>query len=493
MGKVYLVGAGPGDEGLLTLKAQKLIENADVIVYDRLAGENILNFASEKAEKIYVGKASSQHTMKQTDINQLLVKKARENNIVVRLKGGDPFVFGRGGEEALTLEENKIPFEVVPGVTSAIAVAAYAGIPVTHRGVAKSFAVITGHEMSDESNIRWDKLATAVDTIIILMGVENLQKITQKLIENGRDKNTPAAVIQWGTKPNQRVLITTIANAAADVKEKNLTPPAIFVVGDVVKLRDKLKWYEIKPLFGKKILVTRAREQASKFSKKLKTFGATCLEIPTIKIVDPSDKYQALDSAINDINSYEFIIFTSVNGVKNFFERLKLKNLDSRALYNAKIVVIGKATAEKLSEYGVTADFMPKEFRAESVLELLKDNVEGKKVLIARAEEAREILPEELKKYGAKVEVVSAYKTISDIEHNVEFDDIDMITFTSSSTVKNFVEAFGITPLKKSKVAVIGPITESTLKSYNINADIVAEEYTIDGLIQSILNYISMT
>ncbi|MBR1396140.1 MAG: uroporphyrinogen-III C-methyltransferase, partial [Selenomonadaceae bacterium] len=370
--KVYLVGAGAGDVGLLTLKAKRLLECADVVVYDRLADDKILSYVADEAEKIYVGKSSGQHTMKQSDINQLLVNKANENKMVVRLKGGDPFVFGRGGEEALTLFENNIDFEIVPGVTSAIAVPAYAGIPVTHRGIATSFAVITGHEMSEESNIRWNKLSTGVDTLIFLMGIANLPTITQRLIDNGRASDTPAAVIQWGTKSKQRVLITTVAKAAEDVTRNKITPPAIFIVGDVVTLRDKLQWFDnpkIKPLFGKTIVVTRARAQASKLTNMLTELGANCIECPMIKIVPPSDNYKAVDAAIDVIDSYDYIIFTSANGVSHFFDRLNYKQLDSRSLYKSKIVVIGTATSAELAKHGISADFMPTEFKAEAVVD----------------------------------------------------------------------------------------------------------------------------
>ena len=489
MSKVYLIGAGPGDVDLLTLKSKYLIENADVIVYDRLADDRILNFASENAEKIYVGKAPGQHTMKQEEISQLLVDLAKRFDNVVRLKGGDPFVFGRGGEEALLLKENNIPFEIVPGVTSAIAVPAYAGIPVTHRGIATSFAVVTGHEMSEKSTLRWDKLSTGVDTLIFLMGVANLAEITQRLISNGRAANTPAAVIQNGTKAEQRTLITTVGNAAADVQREQITSPAIFIVGEVVTLRDNLKWFDIKPLFGKKILITRARSQASKLSDMLSALGAKCIEAPAIKIVNPSDDYQALDVAIAQIYKYDFIIFTSENGVKHFFERLQLKNLDTRSLANSKIAAIGSATSAELSRHGITADFVPNEFRAEALIKLIKDKVPGKKVLIPRAEEAREILPQELVKIGADVEVVPTYKTISAIEGKINLDDIDLVTFTSSSTVKNFINAVGADSLKDIKTAVIGPITAETLKSFNIKVDIEAKEYTITGLVEAILNY----
>ena len=488
---VYLIGAGAGDVGLLTIKAVEILKKAEVVIYDRLADEKILNYAPE-ARKIYVGKSSGQHTFTQEKINKILVEEGKNKKVVVRLKGGDPFVFGRGGEECLYLRENGVEFEIISGVTSAISVPAYAGIPVTHRGIATSFAVVTGHEdpTKAESTINWKNLSTGVDTLIFLMGIANLAKITEKLIENGRDKYTPAAIIENGTKFSQKVLITTLENAADEILEKNIKPPAIFIVGEVVKLREKINWFEKKVLFGKKILNTRARLQASKLTKKLEELGAEVIEFPTIKITNPTDNYKKMDFAIKNLQKYDWIIFTSTNGVEKFFERLNAFNLDSRAI-NAKIAVIGSATAEKLKNFGIIADLVPKEFFAESLIESFK-NISAKEILIVRAEKARDILPEELKKFGAEVEVVPAYKTISAVE-NVENvknllneGKIDFITFTSSSTVENFVQAVGAENLKKVKKAAIGPITAQTLKNFGIDADIIAKKFTIEGIVDEI-------
>ena len=487
---VYLIGAGPGDAGLLTVKAQEILKVAEIVIYDRLAAEKILNYVPATAEKIYVGKSAGRHTLPQEEINRLLVEKSKTAKIVVRLKGGDPFVFGRGGEEALTLRENGIDFEIISGVTSAVAVPAYAGIPVTHRGVAASFAVVTGHEdpNKSESSINWEKISTAVDTLIFLMGVENLPKITAKLIENGRAKDTPAAVIRNGTKNSQQVLVSTLEKISAEVFEKNIKPPAIFVVGEVVNLREKLKWFDTKILFGKKIVVTRTREQASKLSTQLENLGAEVLEFPTIKITAPSDNFKNLDAAIYNIKNFDWIIFTSANGVKKFFERLKLFKLDARALSNSKIAVIGSATAEKLSNFGISADIIPAEFRAESLVDALKNSVQGKNILIPRAEIAREILPLELEKFGANVTIAAAYKTIP-AEKNFDFDKIDLITFTSSSTVENFVKVAGTEILQKVTTAAIGPVTAETLKKFGVKVDIVASEFTIAGLVDAIKNF----
>ncbi len=496
-GMVYLVGAGPGDYKLISVKAVEYIQQADTIVYDRLADDRLLAYARPDVELIYVGKASSAHTMRQEDINQLLVDLAKAGKKVVRLKGGDPFVFGRGGEEALKLVENNLPFEVVPGITSAISVPAYAGIPVTHRGVATSFAVITGHEdpTKGESTMKWDKLATGVDTLVFLMGVENLPYITGQLIKNGRPANTPAAVIRWGTKPEQEVLITTVGQAAADVAAQGIKPPAIFLVGDVVQLREQLAWFDQKPLFGKTVLVTRAREQASALTAKLEALGARCLEAPAIKIVPP-ESYAELDAAIARLAAYQWLIFTSVNGVEHFFTRLSEAGGDARALAGIKVAAIGVQTAERLRTYGIKADIVPGEFRAEGIIEALKGKIEpGMKILIPRALVARDILPEKLSEMGAVVEVVPAYQTVTAATNGTMLADqlaagkIDLITFTSSSTVTNLLAILGVRGVElinKTKTACIGPITAGTCRENGIKPDVIAEEFTIDGLISAI-------
>ncbi|MBQ1416221.1 MAG: uroporphyrinogen-III C-methyltransferase [Selenomonas sp.] len=498
-GMVYLVGAGPGDYRLISMKAVDCLKMADVVVYDRLADDRILRWAPAEAEYIYVGKASSNHTMKQEDINQLLVDKAKEGKCVVRLKGGDPFVFGRGGEEGLLLRQNNLPFEIVPGITSAISVPAYAGIPVTHRAVATSFAGVTGHDdpTTGESNMRWEHLAMGVDTLVFLMGVANLPHITSKLIENGRSADTPAAVIRWGTKPEQRTLITTVGKAAEDVAKNGIKPPAIFIVGEVVKLRDSLQWFDNlaqRPLFGKRILVTRARSQASKLTAKLENLGAEVIEVPAITITDPVDLYAALDQAIGQLQDYHWVMFTSANGVKHFFARLLQAGKDARALGYAKIAAIGSATAAELKKYGLVADVVPGEYRAEGIIEAMKGKLPPHaKILLPRAEEAREILPEKLREMGAEVDVVSAYRTVcaaadgEALTSELNEGRIDMVTFTSSSTVKNLVNIIGSADLLNGvKTACIGPVTADTAKSLGIEPDIIAKEYTIDGLVEAI-------
>ena len=498
-GKVYLIGAGPGDPGLLGLKAKECLETADAVVYDRLADPRIIEFCRKDAEMVYVGKASANHTMRQPDINKLLVKLAAEGKTVARLKGGDPFVFGRGGEEAIELLEAGLPFEFVPGVTSAIAVAEYAGIPVTHRHVATSFAVITGHEdpTKGESTINWKGLATAVDTLVFLMGVENIERISSQLIANGRSADCPAAVIRWGTRPEQRTLITTVGKAAADVKATGMKPPAIFLVGEVVKLREQLQWFDNKPLFGKTVIVTRARAQASALTKKLEAQGARVLEVPAIKIVPPAD-FAPLDKAIAEIDTYKWLILTSVNGVEYFFNRLQKAGKDSRALCGVKIAAIGSATAEALKGYGITADLIPSAYKAEELADALaEDTKAGDKLLLARAKVARNVLPERLRALGAHVDVVAAYETVADCQNKEELLDAlesgeaSVVTFTSSSTVTNLLDVLGDKKdlLNKVALAAIGPVTAETLEKNGLKPAISAAEYTIDGLMTAIEEY----
>ena len=502
-GKVFLVGAGPGDPRLLTVGAMNCLKNADVVVYDHLADESILSYVPAEAERIYVGKQSRKHTMRQEDINVLLADKADEGKTVVRLKGGDPFVFGRGGEEALVLLARGIPFEVLPGVTSAISVPAYAGIPVTHRGVAVSFAVITGHEdpTKSESHIRWKYLATGVDTLIFLMGVANLPVITKNLIDNGRPADTPAAIIRWGTRSDQETYVTTVGEAAAMAERDGIRPPAIFIVGEVVKLREQLRWFDradIRPLHGKRILVTRARAQASALTEQLTALGASCIETPVIRIEPPADGYAALDHAIDEIHIYQWLIFTSTNGVEHFFARLHHAGKDTRALGYAKVAAIGSATEKALRSFGVHADIVPREFRAEALVDALSPILPPHaRILLARAQEARDVLPESLRTHGATVDVAPTYATVLEREGGEALaarlmrGEIDFVTFTSSSTVKNLVQQLSnITPLQHAKIACIGPVTAETAQSFALEPDIVAEHYTIDGLVHAIREYV---
>lgn len=500
-GIVYLVGAGPGDPKLITVKGLECIQKADVVVYDRLAGHRLLAFARPEAEIIYVGKSPDRHTLKQDEINRLLVEKAGEGKIVTRLKGGDPFVFGRGGEEAEALWEAGIPFEVVPGVTSAIAAPAYAGIPVTHRDYTSALAIITGNEdpLKEDSSIAWDKISTGAGTLVFLMGMANLPRITRCLIENGRLPATPVALVRWGTRPEQRTLVGTLENISEKAKEAGFKNPAVIIVGEVVSLRDKLKWFENKPLFGKRVLVTRSREQASALSEAIEALGGEPLEYPTISVADPED-FAPLDNAIKEIDTYDWVIFTSVNGVESFFKRLRRQRKDIRRLGTARLCAIGPKTREVLENYGLLVDYVPGEYRAEEIIELLRGKVSpGERVLLPRADIARKVLPEALEKMGAAVTEVTAYRTVmgggnaSIIKEMLEQKEIHVVTFTSSSTVRNFVKMLKTPNLKDLlagvTVACIGPITAGTAGEMGLEVDVVAEEYTIEGLVKAILNY----
>ena len=503
-GIVYLVGAGPGDPGLFTLKGVDCLRRAEVVVYDYLAGKQLLDYAAEDAELIYVGKKGGDHTMGQEDINQLLVQKGVEGKVVARLKGGDSFIFGRGGEEALALRQAGVPFEVVPGISSAYAVPAYAGIPVTHRSITTEVAFITGHEdpTKAESTIQWDKIATGVGTLVFLMGVKNLPYIVENLVANGRPADTPVALIRWGTTPRQETLTGTLENIAALVKEHGFKAPAITIVGDVVGLREQLRWFENRPLFGRRVVVTRSRSQASDLSEALAESGALPLEFPTIKVIPPEDGYAALDEAVtrlrgSDVPYYDWLLFTSVNGVEQFFSRLDQAG-DVRDLKGMRLGAIGPATAAALERRGLRLDFVPSEYRAEAVIDgLLGMGVTGQRVLIPRAREAREILPEKLAAAGAEVDVVPAYETVLDdsgsgvLRDMLESGDIDIITFTSSSTVKNFVALldgydFSRLPAEVT-IACIGPITADTARELGLRVDLVAEKYTIPGLVDALI------
>lgn len=502
-GKVFLIGAGPGDPGLITVRGKELLAQADVVVYDRLVNPDLLNFTTEKTEKVFAGKQPDHHTLSQNEINELMIQKASEGLDVVRLKGGDPFVFGRGGEEAQALNQAGIPFEIVPGITSAIAAPAYAGIPVTHRGIAGSFTVITGHrrkefeetEDGDVLGLDWAGLS-AIDTLIFLMGVGNLPIIARELANAGRSKGTPVAIIHRGTTPQQKVITGTLASIVSKAEAANFRPPAAIVVGEVVNLRQEIQWFDNLPLFGKRVVVTRARAQASVFSDQLRALGAEPVEFPTIDIKPPED-WQPLDHAIEKLGKYNWIIFTSVNGVSYFWERLEKMGKDTRALCSANIGAIGPATSEALYEKGIIADLVPEEYVSESLLQHMP-TVEEKRILLPRANIARPKLAEGLKTAGAIVDEVAVYRTelgsqdeASHIKAAIENGEIDVITFTSSSTVRNFIEILGTLPsLPKSiTVACIGPITAQTAREYGFPVHVVANEYTIDGLVDALTNY----
>ncbi|MDP4127336.1 MAG: uroporphyrinogen-III C-methyltransferase, partial [Bacillota bacterium] len=477
-GYVYLVGAGPGDPKLITIKGSECIAKADVLIYDRLASRRLLTLVRPDCELVYVGKSPDRHTLKQDEINQLLVDKGLEGKIVTRLKGGDPFVFGRGGEEAEALLEAGIQFEVVPGITSAISVPAYAGIPVTHRDFTTSFAVITGHEdpTKNETTIHWNHLAQSHGTLVFLMGMENLPLIAQKLMENGKKPTTPVGIIQWGTRPEQRTLVGQLDTIASEVKKEGFTNPSIIIVGEVVSLREKLQWFEKRPLFGQRIVVTRARHQASELSQAIEALGGEAWEFPTIDIAPPSDK-SYLVKAINSLKEFNWLIFTSVNGVDSFFAELKLQERDVRDLVGLKIVAIGPATQAALDKMGLRVAFVPEEYRAEKIVEGLANRVSaGQRVLLARAEEARDVLPESLKAMGVDVWDVPVYKTVlgganrAELQRLLREKEIHAVTFTSSSTVRNFVNLLDgeISLLNEVSLYSIGPITSATARELGL-------------------------
>jgi len=503
-GAVYLVGSGPGDPGLLTLRGKELISGADVIVYDYLANSSFLDYARDGAELIYVGKQGGSHTMSQEDINALIVDRAGKGKTVVRLKGGDPFIFGRGGEEAQELAKAGMRFEIVPGVTSAISVPAYAGIPLTHRDHTATVAFVTGHEdpLKEKSNIAWDKLATGIGTLVFLMGVGNLSQIAERLMKHGRSAHTPVAVIRRGTTAEQATWVGNLENIGRIAEENRIRPPAVIVVGDVVRLREELNWFETKPLFGRRIVVTRAREQASAFRGRLEALGAEAIEFPTIA-VKPPETWDPLDRAIDKLTAYDWIVFTSVNGVRFFLDRLRVSGRDVRYLKGIKIGVIGPKTGEMWERLGIRPDLMPGEYRAEAVVDAFKQiGIQGEKILIPRAARAREVLPEELRKAGARVDVIHAYETVlpdhdaEGIKERFRNRTIDMVAFTSSSTVTNFVKMFepdGVGLLQEwmqqVAVACIGPVTAQTAREKGLSVSLVSPEYTIESLVQEIVRF----
>jgi len=496
-GYVYLVGAGPGDPKLITVKGSECIAKADVLVYDRLASRRLLMLARPDCELIYCGKSPDRHTLKQEEINQVLVDKGLEGKIVTRLKGGDPFVFGRGGEEAEALLEVGLQFEVVPGITSAIAVPAYAGIPVTHRDITTSFAVITGHEdpTKNETTIHWDHLAQSHGTLVFLMGMANLPLIAEKLMANGKKPTTPVAIIQWGTRPEQRTLVGQLATIATEVKTQGFTNPSIIIVGEVVTLREKLQWFEKKPLFGQRIVVTRARHQASELSQAIEALGGEAWEFPMIEIAPPTDS-SYLTKAVSTLNDFQWLIFTSSNGVEGFFAELKKQERDVRELAGLEIVAIGPATQVALEQRGLRASFVPEEFKAEKIIEGLSGRIlSGQRVLLARAEEARDILPESLKARGVEVWDVPVYKTVigganrKELQQMLREKEIHTVTFTSSSTVKNFVTLLegDVSLLKDVLLYSIGPITSATAQELGLTIFKEAAQYTISGLVEALL------
>jgi uroporphyrinogen III methyltransferase/synthase len=528
-GKVYLVGAGPGDIGLLTIKGLKCLRKADVVIYDFHLNAQVLNYINHNAEFIYAGKRGGHHTLTQDEINAILVRRAKEGRTICRLKGGDPFIFGRGGEEAEALSKEGIEFEVVPGVSSAVAAPAYAGIPLTHRLFASSFAVIPGYEdaTKKESTIDWSKLSTGVDTLVFLMAVKNVHSITQKLIENGRPPETPVAVIRWGTRPDQKTIVGTLQSIPELVKEKHIKPPAVMVVGEVVRLRETLQWYEKKPLFGYRILVTREHMEGF---ERLEELGAEIIEFPTIEIVPP-ENYEEIDSSIEHITSYDWLVFTSRNGVKYFFSRFFEKDNDIRELKGIKICAIGTKTAQEVKKYCIKVDLIPDEFHAEGLIGSFtkfsglsstpspyppgapggaegRDSskqksresglLKGMRFLLPRAEKAREIFPEHVRELGGEIDVPVAYRTIKPesrgkrLRRFLREGRISVATFTSAATFHNFREIMGDDAderLKGVPIAAIGPVTAKAVEKAGLHVDIMPKEATIEAMVEEIIQW----
>jgi uroporphyrinogen III methyltransferase/synthase len=482
-GRIYLVGAGPGDPGLLTVRAVELIAQADAILYDRLIPPGALDGAREDAELVYVGKEPG-GSVRQRDIADQLVARARRGQTVVRLKGGDPFVFGRGGEEAEALRAGGIPFEIVPGITAGIAAPAYAGIPVTHRDAASAVAFVTGHEDPDkpDSALDWDALARFPGTLVFYMGVKPLRRIARALTAAGRRPGEPAAVIERGTLPGQRTVLATLGDIAEQAAEAGIRPPSITVVGPVAALRERLHWLEDRPLHGKRIAVTRARAQASGLAATLRALGAEVVEAPAIRIVP-------LPGGAPDLDGTDLVCLTSPNGVRLLFDRLRAAGLDARALSGRTVAAIGPGTARALREHGIEPDVVPERSVAESLVEALQP-IPVTRALIARASEARDVLPDALRERGAQVDVLPLYETVTE-----ELDDdaraaalnADYVTFTSSSTVTRFVEAAGGPPHASTRIVSIGPVTTQTLRERGLETHLEARRHDIEGVIDAIL------
>jgi uroporphyrinogen III methyltransferase/synthase len=494
-GRVYLVGAGPGDPELITLKGLRCLQQAEVVVYDRLANEALLQHVPASTIRVFAGKAPGAHALSQEQINALLVQHGRAGRRVVRLKGGDPYVFGRGGEEAEALVAAGVPYEVVPGITSAIAAPAYAGIPLTHRDVTPAFTVVTGHEdpAKDASTVPWPALAAGADTLVFLMGVGRLALIAEQLVAHGRAPDTPVAVVRRGTWPDQQVVAATLSDIAERVAEIGLTAPAVTVVGNVVALAQTLGWSGAQPLAGRRVLVTRAREQASALSALMRSFGATVLEFPAIRIV-PAEDYAALDGALAALSAYTWVCFTSVNAVEAVDRRLRAIGRAWDAVAGARLAAIGPATARALRAHGCAVAYVPERFLADEVAAGLPD-VEGARILLARADIADARLVERLQARGARVDQFVAYRTLvadqdaGPLRARLAGGEIDVVTFASSSTVRNLCRALGEDApelLRRTLIACIGPVTAATAREEGLEPAVVAGEHTIPGLVRAI-------
>lgn len=493
-GLVYIVGAGPGDIGLLTLKGKRCIEEADVVVYDYHVNSQIVNLARKDAEFIYAGKRGGHHTLTQDEINAVLVEQAKKGRTVCRLKGGDPFIFGRGGEEAETLVEAGIPFEVVPGISSAIAAPAYAGIPLTHRKFATTVAFIPGHEDREktDSTIAWDKIM-GIDTLVFLMGVKNLPYIAEQLMAHGRSSGTPVAIIRWGTRAEQNTVTSTLGGVAELVKSRDIRPPSVMVVGDVVNLREHLSWFEKKPLFGARILATR--EDTGGF-EPLAKLGAEIVEFPTIEQRDP-ESWEDADRAIGEIGSFDWLVFTSANGAAYFMRRLMELGRDIRDLAGIRICAIGPKTRAALERFGLRVEMVPEDFRAEGLVVAFGD-VRGKRILLPRAKEARDLFPDAVRAAGGEITVATVYRTVAPERHSKRLarllreGRINVATFTSASTFKNLVSMIGpeaVELLRGVTIAAIGPVTRKSIEKQGLTVTVMPERATIDDMANAIRDW----
>jgi len=494
---VHLVGAGPGDPGLLTLRAAELLRGADVLLYDALVADAIVALVPPRCERVFVGKRRGAHAMPQDEIARLMIEKARTGKRVVRLKGGDPFVFGRGGEEAQALREAGVAFDVVPGISSAIAAPAYAGIPVTHREHAASFTVITGHEdPTKPAPVQdWAKLADPQRTLVLLMATATLGEIADQLIAHGLDRATPVAVVQDGTRPSQRSVSGTLGTIAAEVARANVGSPAVIVVGGVARLRDTLRWFDTGALFGKRVLITRAGHQSDAFARALLERGAEPISAPAIAI-EPPDDPRAADDALAELASFAWIVFTSQNGVEAFFERLAARGADARAIAGPKVAAIGERTADRLERHGIHADLVPGMYVSEQVADaVIERSLPGDRVLLFRASDARDALPRALEAAGRHVVIAAAYKTV--VTHDPDFAGkvarADVLTFTSASTVQGFVTLLGANEAAAAArgkcVACIGPITAAAASAAGLHVDVVASVYTTTGILDALEAY----
>lgn len=496
-GHVYLVGAGPGDPKLITVRGKEAIEKADVVVYDRLASPRLLQFMKQGARKIYVGKLPDRHTLKQHEINQLLVDLASEGHIVTRLKGGDPSVFGRVGEEAEALVDAGITFDMIPGVTSSIAVPLYAGIPVTHRDFTSSLAIVTGHECpkKEDTSHDWDRLAQATGTMVFLMGVKNIRFLVSQLTANGRSAETPVAVIQWGTSASQRTVTSTLATIETDVAAAGIGSPAVIIIGDVVNLRGKLNWYETKPLFGRRVLVTRARAQASELVERIDALGGEAVELPVIEVTA-----SLTQAAMPDPERWDWIVFTSRNGVEHFFRQLRVNQIDQRRFYRSRVAAIGKATAQALQDYGWLADLCPGQQDREGLWQVLSSQIRtGEQVLLPRGNLADGWLSSQMRNIGATVLELTVYDTVSatgtdasaEVAEGLRHGRIDAVTFTSSSTIRYLLEqlsgagvADAVRLLNGCKLVCIGPQTATAAAAAGLGPLEVADTSDIEGIVQ---------